>query len=85
MTEVAALHEVVLDDREVLLDEGGKRRALAVRAQLHSSIQRVGILRSLRDIGTLQSCLLARRINIRQLSVEARRGSTAAAHSIQKS
>ena len=48
MAEVAALHEVVLDDREVLLDEGGKRRALAVRAQLHSSIQRVGILRRLR-------------------------------------
>ena len=58
VAEVAALHEVVLDDGEVLLDEGSKHGALAVRAQLHSSIQRVGILRSLSDVGTLQSCLL---------------------------
>ena len=45
MAEVAPLHEVILDDGEVLLDEGRQGGALAVRPQLLSSIQRVGVLR----------------------------------------
>lgn len=57
MAEVAPLQEVVLDDREVLLDEGCQGGALAMRPQLLRSIQRMRVLQPAEDIS--HSCCLS--------------------------